>query len=526
MGRTVGSGTAEEMSHKFAGFSLDRERGLLRDGKVDVQLRAKSLELLLHLVSNAGRVVSKSELLDAVWNGLAISEDSLTQCIHDVRRALGDSEQKLVRTVPRRGYLFPAEMLEAPKIGQPNNEEVAGPIPGRPSLAVLPFLNLSGDPDQDYFADGMAEEIITALTRIKWLVVISRNSSFAYKGRAVDVKIVSHELGVRYLLEGSVRKASGRIRVSAHLVDADTGVQLWAERFDGTVEDIFELQDQITSRVVGAIAPKLESAEIDRAGRKATANLQAYDYYLRSLSGFYRITRPGNDEALFNLYRAIDLDPSFATAYGLAARVLVQRNSGGWIDDFEREFGEAEKLARRAVELGQDDAVALSCAAFALCDLCGDPKSAVICVDQALGLSPSLASAWLYSSWIRCAIADVKIALEHIQCVRRLSPNDPQAFSIHCCEGIVHFTAGNYRQALTSAEAAMQVKFDHILANCLAVTSAIHAGLADEAAAALRRVLRFNPSLSISRVSRIQPFYDKEVERVWFKGLREAGLPE
>jgi TolB-like protein len=518
--------TETHVARNFSGFTLDPGRGLLRQDGSIVQLRAKSLELLLFLAANAGRVVTKDELLEVVWNGMAVTEDSLTQCVHDVRRALGDSTQELIRTVPRRGYLFavtaeakPAAQGESPATQQPA-------APDRPTLAVLPFINLSGDPDQDYFADGMAEEIITALTRIKWLTAISRNSSFAYKGRAADIKTIARELGVRYVLEGSIRKASGRIRVSARLADADTGAQLWAERFDGTVEDVFELQDQITSKVVGAIAPKLESAEIDRATRKATANLQAYDYYLRSLTGFYRITRPGNDEALFNLYRAIDLDPNFATAYGFAARTIVQRNSGGWIDDYEREFGEAERLARRAIELGQDDAVALSCAAFALCDLCDDPKSAVICVDKALALSPSLASAWLYSSWIRCAIADIETALAHVQSVRRLSPNDPQVFSIHCCEGVVHFSAGNFKKALACAEAALQAKFDHILGNCLAVTSAVHAGLADEAGLALGRMLRFNPSLTIARASKLQPFYNEEVKQAWFGGLREAGLPE
>jgi tetratricopeptide (TPR) repeat protein len=278
--------------------------------------------------------------------------------------------------------------------------------------------------------------------------------------------------------------------------------------------------------VVGAIAPKLEFAEMDRAAHKATDKLQAYDYYLRSLPGYYRISRSGNDESLFNLYRAMDLDPNFATAYGFAARVIVQRNSSGWIDDYEREFSEAERLARRAVELGQDDAVALSCAAFALTDLCGDPKSAIICVDKALALNPSLASAWLYSSWIRCTVNDVATALTHLQQVRRLSPNDPQAFSINCCEGTAHFLAGDYQLALTWANAALQVKFDHILGNCLAVNSAWYAGLKDESAAALRRLLRFYPSLTISRVLRIQPFYDKDAERIWFTGLREAGLPE
>jgi tetratricopeptide (TPR) repeat protein len=316
------------------------------------------------------------------------------------------------------------------------------------------------------------------------------------------------------------------VRVSAQLVDAEADVHLWAERFDGTLEDIFDLQDQVAAKVVGAIAPRLEMAEIDRVKRKATGNLQAHDYYLRALAAFYRVSRTGNDEALANLYRAIELDPSYATAYGFAARTYVQRNSGAWVEDFDREFGEAERLARSAIDLGQDDAVALSCAAFTLCDLCSDPNSALLCVDKAIALSPSLASTWLYSSWIRCATADVETALEHIRYARRLSPNDPQGFSIECCEGVVHFTAGDYRRALAGAQAAIHVKSDMILAHCLAVVSAANAGLREEAETALGRAKRVLPGISIARVRRIQPFYDKAVEVAWFEGLRKAGLPE
>ena len=500
----------------------------MRDDGTEIQLRAKSLELLIFLVSRAGRVVTKDELLDVVWGGMAVSEDSLSQCIHDVRRALSDVAQNLIRTVPRRGYLFAGSAAVDGELPQLPAAATSIPTVQRdaPSLAVLPFVNMSGDSNQDYFADGMVEEIITALTRMKWLFVIARNSSFSYKGRNVDIKTVSKDLGVRYVLEGSIRTSGDRIRVSAHLVDADTGAHLWAEKFDGLLADIFDFQDQITSRVVGAIAPKIELAEIGRVGRKATESLQAYDYYLRGLADFYRITRSGNDEALANLYRAIELDPNYATTYGFAARLYVQRNTGGWVEDYGREYGEAERLARRAIELGQDDAVALSCAAFALCELCGDPKSAVLCVDRATALSPSLASAWLYSAWIRCEIADVDTALAHIQRVRHLSPNDPQGYSLNCCEGLVHFSAGNYARAMEAAEAAMQVKSDFILAHCLAMASAANAGLTEVADMARVRALRTSPTLSISRVSRIQPFYDKGVETAWFDGLRRAGLPE
>ena len=203
-------------------------------------------------------------------------------------------------------------------------------LPDKPSIAVLPFDNLSGDPEQDYFADGMVEEIITALSRLRWLFVIARNSSFTYKGRAVDVKQVGRELGVRYVLEGSVRKAGNRVRITGQLIDASTGAHLWADRFDGGLTDIFELQDQVTASVVGAIAPKLEQAEIERAKRKPTESLDAYDYFLRGMAGFINGPESANNEALTTFYRAIDLDPNFASAYGLAARCYssVKRVAG------------------------------------------------------------------------------------------------------------------------------------------------------------------------------------------------------
>jgi adenylate cyclase len=235
----------------------------------------------------------------------------------------------------------------------------------KPSIAVLPFANMSGDPAQEYFSDGIVEEIITALSRMRSLIVIARNSSFAYKGRAVDVKQVARELGVRYVLEGSVRKAANRLRISGQLIDAETGAHLWADRFDGDLEDIFDLQDQVTARVVGAIAPKLDEAEIERIRSKPTESLDAYDCFLRGMAGLHKWSREGNDAALAHFYRAIELDPNYAAAHGLAARTYLQRNAGGWVTDRAHELAEASRLARRAVELGHDDAVALATAASA-----------------------------------------------------------------------------------------------------------------------------------------------------------------
>ena len=274
-------------------------------------------------------------------------------------------------------------------------------LPDKPSIAVLAFENLSGEPQQDYFADGIVEEIITALSRIKWLFVIARNSSFAYRGRAIDVKQVGRELGVRYVLEGSVRKSGNRVRINGQLIDAASGMQIWADRFEGALEDIFDLQDQVTMRVVGAISPKLEEAEIERARRKPTDNLDAYQSYMRGMSAFYGLTEEGNREALVHFYRAIEIDPNFASAFGMAARTYAQRKAFGWPQTRIEETSEVERLARRAALLGKDDAVALTMAGIALGYSVGDLDSGDSLISRAVALNPNLASAWLFSGWIK-----------------------------------------------------------------------------------------------------------------------------
>src|SRR5262249_30188968 len=237
----------------------------------------------------------------------------------------------------------------APSLAQATTDSL--PLPDRPSIAVLPFTNMSGDPARDYFADGMTEDIITELSRFRWLFVIARNSTFTYKGRAVDIKQVGRELGVRYVLEGGVRQTSDRVRITAQLIDATTGGHLWADRFDGPLEDVFDVQDRVTASVVRAIAPKLEQAETERAKRKPIENLNAYDYFLRGKASFYRYTKDANSEALRLFYRAIDLDPDFAAAYGMAAQCYDQRHGNRWMIDRSQEIVEAVRLARQAVEL-------------------------------------------------------------------------------------------------------------------------------------------------------------------------------
>ena len=283
---------AQRAVYRFEGFVLDIPRSILltEDGEA-IPLRYKSFELLRLFVENAGQLLDRDAIIQAVWSGAIVNDDSVTQCVRDIRRTLGDEAQTMVKTVPRRGYVFAAKITTSRDERADHNTANAAALPDKPSIAVLPFTNMSGDPEQEYFVDGMVEEIITALSRIRWLFVIARNSSFTYKGQAVDVKQVGRELGVRYVLEGSVRKAGQRVRITGQLIDADTGTHLWADRFDGSLEDVFELQDKVASSVAGVIEPALQAAETARSASRPTADLTAYDLYLRAYAMFWSSAR-------------------------------------------------------------------------------------------------------------------------------------------------------------------------------------------------------------------------------------------
>src|SRR6516164_2633804 len=268
-------------------------------------------------------------------------------------------------------------------------------LPDKPSIAVLPFQNLSGDPDQEYFVDGMVEEITTAISRLPWLFVIARNSSFAYKGKSPDVRQVGRELGVRYVLEGSVRKAGNRVRITGQLIDTTTGAHIWADRFDGALDDIFELQDQVASSVAGAILPKLRQSEIERASRKPAANLTAYDLYLRAVAQSYRFTEEGVAEAVVLARQALAIDPSYAPAAALVGRCRGQQRMQGWGALSANDIAEACRLARQALEAERDDAETIGRAAYTLSLLAGETAMAAAALDRALALNPNAAHAWL-----------------------------------------------------------------------------------------------------------------------------------
>jgi adenylate cyclase len=467
----------------------------------------------LEKLAEPGGICVGRAIYDQVRGKLACAYDDLgEQRVHNVPE-------------PVRAYrVRPAKGSADSSPGLPSKGPL--PLPDKPSIAVLPFQNLSADPEQEYFADGMVEEIITALSRLRWLFVIARNSSFTYKGRAVDVKEVGRVLGVRYVLEGSVRKAGKRVRITGQLIDTSTGAHLWADRFEGAIEDIFDLQDQMSASVVGAIAPRLEQAEIDRAKRKPTDNLDAYDYYLRGLACVYQWTREASDEALSMFYKAIELDPNFALAYGMAARCYPQRKASGWVTDRVREIAEAERLARRAAELGREDALALCTAGIALGYVVGDLDDGAALIDRALQLNPNLVWAWHYSGWIKVWQGEPEVAIERFARAMRLSPQDPQIFNIHAATALAHFFASRYAEALSWAGMAIREQPHPLIASCAAAASAALTGQMEEAQKAMMRVRKLDPSMRLSSLKELFPIRRSEDYARWAEGLRRAGLPE
>jgi TolB-like protein len=518
---------------------LDVDRRELRHGDDLVTIEPQVFDLLVFLVQNRDRVVSKDDLIKGVWNGRIVSESTLTSRITAVRKAIGDSgeDQRLIRTVPRKGVRFvglvrcehsPTGDKQTVAVGETPSAatRVDAKAPDRPSIAVMPFQNMSRDHEQEYFADGIVDDIITALSRMRWLFVIARNSSFTYKGRAVDMKQVGRELGVRYVLEGSVRKAENRVRITGQLIDTSTGAHLWAERFEGALEDIFSLQDQITTSVIGAIAPQLEQAEIQRAKRKPTESLDAYDYYLRGMASYYLRTREGISEALALFYKAIELDRDFASAYGMAAWCYAWRKINGWMIDRAREIPETERLARRAAELGRDDAVALSRCSHALAFVVGDLDIAATFVDRALALNPNLAGAWYASGWVHVWLGEPDVAIDHFAHALRLGSLDPHTIGMQAGTAFAHFLAGRHQQAASWAAKAMWEQANYRTTLFIAAASHALCGNLDEAHKAVTHLRKLDPTLRGKSIREWAPFRQPEHLRQFEDALRTAGLPD
>jgi adenylate cyclase len=406
--------------------------------------------------------------------------------------------------------------------GSPANSEPVLPFPDKPSVAVLPFANLSGDPEQEYFADGMVEEIITALSRVRWLFVIARNSSFTYKGQPVDVKQVGRELGVRYVLEGSVRKGGTRVRITAQLIDATNGAHLWADRFEGSLEDVFELQDRVAIGVAGVIEPTLRQAEIERARRKRLDNLGAYDLYLRALPLAFTAMPETADKALDLLEQAISIEPDYGAAHAFIAWCHEARYLRG------EHTAEARLAALRhahiAIATASDDATALAISAFIVGIFEQDYETAFNTFDKSFALNPSCAVAFGLSSLIRAWSGDSATAIEHAEWGLRLSPFDPMSYNPYNGLAYAHFFAGRFDEAATAASMASRANPRFSIPWILRAAALARSGRIDQAKAAAQWVRDLEPNLTISSFL-ASNFTSPERLAMLGEALRQAGLP-
>ena len=399
-------------------------------------------------------------------------------------------------------------------------------LPDKPSIVVLPFENMSEEPEHEYFAGGMADEIIAALSRMRWLFVIARNTSFAYKGRSVEVQQVGAELGVRYVLEGSVRRSTSRVTITGRLVDAATATLLWAGAFEGNLEGVFDLQHQVSESVVGQIAPELERAEIERAKRKPTDRLDAYDLFLRGMAHFHQQMRDANSEALELFYKAIELDPEFALPYGLASICYSRRKTRGWVADPAQERVEAERLAKRAVELGQDNAIALYTGGFTIAHVLGELEAGDALIDAALALNPNSAGGWYYGGWVKLMLGKLDAAVDYEARAMRLSPLDPLMGLIRAATGFAYFSGGHYDKAIWWAQKACLEQPNFPVGWRLLAASAALAGRRDEAQKAAARAVKLDPGFRASNLANYATLRRSEDVARYEQGLRLAGLPD
>jgi TolB-like protein len=514
------------LRYHFEEFAFDTGRRELHRGPDVISIAPQVFDLLEYLIVNRERVVSKDDLVNAIWNGRIVSDAALTTRLNSARAALGDSgeQQRLIKTLPRKGFRFVGAVREERAPATALKPTLA--LPDKPSIAVVPFQNLSGDPEQEYFTDGMVEDIITALSRFKSLFVIARNSSFTYKGKAVDIKQVGRELGVRYVLEGSIRKAGGKVRISGQLIEATTGAHLWADRFDGSLDDIFALQDKVTSSVVGAIAPRLELAEIDRSERKPTESLDAVDLYYRAIHSQRRLTRQGYEDAVRLARQAISLDPNFAAAYGLTLDCYIDQKDQGWITTDDA-VAEGKQYALRAVEVGADDAFALARAANFFGNVLKDTGTADVIADQAIAVNPNLSVAWRMRGWVSIYLGRHEPALEQFHYAMRLNPLDPEIYLVEAGLAWANFYLRRFEVALSWATKSLARQKNYSAAIGIARASYAMLGrIADAQMMVARRREVGAPMTTISQIRKLIANHRQEDVELYIEACRIVGVPD
>ena len=501
-----------------AGLSLDRHVNFQIGVHVgDVMVRGGDL------FGDGVNIAARLQTL-ASAGGTCISGAAHDQVRKILPFAFADLGAQQVKNIEEPVRAFAVNTKGASAVVGALNASMPLALPDKPSIAVLPFQNMSGDPEQEYFADGMVEEIITALSRVGWFFVIARNSSFAYKGKHVDVRQVGRELGVRYVLEGSIRKSGNRVRITGQLIEAANGNHVWADKFEGSLDDVFELQDRITETVVAAIEPSLQGAEIRRSSTKPTGRLDAYDLYLRALSHRHALTRESLDEAIRLLERAIVLDPDYAFAKALAASTHTVRGIQSWAtaEDIVR----GQQLAHEALISSQDDPTTIALAAHAMAWLGREYDIALAAMDRAIRLNPNSAQILMLSGHLRTWVSDADSAVDHLSRAIRLNPVDPEiGYSLGGLANAL-LIKGDYDKALEVARRTARETPRWMGAWRSLVVASVKTERLQEAQEAVRHMLLLAPNHSISQSSRALRFRDERVCDMIGDALRKAGLPE
>ena len=514
--------SAEDAEHMpvFGDVCFNTHSGeLSRDGRV-AKLTPKAAAVLMALLEQAPGLVTKEQLLNRVWGGRAVGDEALTSCVLELRRALDDDARnpRYIETRHRRGYRLLATLPTAPASG-------AAPVPYKPSLAVLPFDSLSSDPDQEYFADGVVEDITTALSRVGSFFVVARNSSFIFKGKKVQAQKVGRQLGVRYIVEGSMQRAGRRLRMTAQLIEAETGHHLWADRYDGELSDVFDLQDWLVASVVGAISPSVREAEIKRALLKRPESLQAYDYVLRAYPRWRSLEDPEHEEAMGLFHKALELEPGYAQAMALAAWAHGQRFGRVMRGDLEDNRRQAIELANGALALAPDDPSVLVAAANALLHgaIPEDIERCEVIIGRALAIDPNSVLGWVRKGFLHVARSEPAEAIVAFERSIRLSPLDPEQAYARLGIGDAHFIAGRLDEALKfhrhcQAEKPRDPALKRRVCALLALV-----GEVDEAQRMARSLLADHPHFTLERIAQAKPFQSPHVE-MYLEGLRRAGF--
>ena len=525
-------------SVQFASFTLDLDRLCLRGPSGRIDLRPKTFVVLRFLAENAGRVIPRQEVLNNVWPGVTVTDKSLTVCVSEIRRALGDKNHQIVKTVARRGYLFDVSTstgrCTAAQAPEANNGGAVAeplspalPLPDRPSVAVLPFINLSGDPEQEYFADGIVDDITTELSRFSELFVIARNSSFQYRHRAIDVRQVAQDLGVHYVLEGSIRRAGDGIRIAAQLIDALTGGHRWAERYDCKLQDIFAVQDEVVRTIVAVLSAHVKRAEAERTLSKPPTTWQAYDYYMRAAVSFATYMSSFSVKDLYEtrglLERSLATDANYARSYALLANTYAT----AWITPLDRDFMKGEvrerayELACRAVQLDPNLPQAHACLGLVL-NQKHKHDASIAAFERAIALNPNFSDFRFAVTLVYAG--DSRRAVEVLQAYMRLDPFYAPLSSGYL--GFAHYMLKQYRDALPVLQEHVVRAPKHRSGHVWLAATYAQLGQMDEARSAAAEVLRLQPNYTIAGTqAKIGKFKNAEDEAHFFNGLRKAGLP-